>query len=68
MNRYVIFREDAFNTIPGKEIYVDAIQNPNSTLVETTNQPSAAMTFQSARDAYDWGGIMGLDWWRVGIR
>jgi len=67
MKRYVIFREDTFAD-HYREVYIDGLQNLKSTLMDTTDRVRSAMHFPTAREAYEWAGIMGLDFWRVGAR
>lgn len=62
---YVIFRTDE-NT--NQELYIDARENLKSTLHSITSFKSDARRFGTARQAYEWGGRNGCDWWRVGKR
>ena len=62
---YVIFRIDHETS---QEIYVEALQHLKSTLVEITNERDCAKEFGTARQAYEWAGRNGCDWWRVGKR
>jgi len=67
MKRYVIFNEDP--TVEHyREVYVDDKPNLKNTFIETTTKVRDAKHFPTAREAYDWAGIMGLDFWRVGAR
>ena len=62
---YVIFHDDPDSA---EEIYVHAIQNPLSTIVEITDNPASALRFDNAADAYGYGKAHCLDWWKVGKR
>jgi hypothetical protein len=65
---YVIFHEDTTDRKNGTEVYVHAIQNERSTLVEIADKVTSAMKFPTAREAYEWAGSRHLDWWKVGKR
>jgi hypothetical protein len=59
---YVIYRD-----LDEGEIYVDSTQG-DSGLVEITDNLPDAMSFATAREAYDWARMRRLDWWKVGAR
>ncbi len=62
MPPYVIYHENA-NT--HREMYVTVLASGRATY---TYELREAARFKSARAAYQFADLAGLDWWRVGTR
>jgi hypothetical protein len=59
---YVLFRED---TDSHKEIFY---VGDGEVMRRTSTDPADAQRFGSAREAYEHGASVGMQWWKVGKR
>jgi hypothetical protein len=66
MKRYVIFHEDNTENKESFEVY--AHKEQTGYLIDITRKVAEAMSFPTAREAYNWATYRGLNWWRVGAR
>ena len=64
---YVIFREDSADH---RELYIhhNTDEDGGKYAVIVADNVDEALTFATAREAYDWAGARKLDWWKVGLR
>ena len=65
---YVIFRENSANHQEELYIHENTDEDGGKYAVIVAEEVEDALTFPTAREAYDWATARKLDWWRVGLR